>query len=523
MRRGGFGISGVELEAYVGSWQIFIFECREYPFPRFFCTGRDHFTDNIVREALKQRTVSPPGSDSPTSPFGTDNFSPTHPLSTPPSSGTLSPFRLHALAMRRCLRLLPRVLALIKMHVSDGTKQQGEAGSSAGTELFKWDAGLVGDGCFFAGFLAAGGEKDWLGGCCATGEVDGFGACEGGGGGLGMGVGLCLGADMGMGMGMDAEEGVEVCLRALGEMRWAFAKGEEREQTIRMVWEANGRQGGSLHGHGMVNGAGFVDTPNGMGGYRAHGIPHLQLQHPQHHHHTHQHLPHAHSHGQYAHAMTHGARPVVANGIERPMLPPLSLSPIHPQSQPHTPPLVLDLSSSGSVCGSGTNSLPGSAPHTAGTDGSASGWPMYSPPGTGTSIGSAASGRVSASSGANGVEGKPNVFQKSEELELDMTLPVSVVPVSISRDGYYQQLAQHHHSHSPHHHQRGVEMEPFSYSAPVPQESLVVGVGYPPPPSVHPIHQSGSYLDTQSFGDGFYECGDGGPTGHLGHKLDRIY
>lgn len=50
------------------------------------------------------------------------------------------------------------------------------------------------DGCFFAGFLLAG---------------------EGG-----------------------SDEDVQTCLQALREMRWAFSKGEEREKTVRMIWES---------------------------------------------------------------------------------------------------------------------------------------------------------------------------------------------------------------------------------------------------------------------------------------------
>jgi len=37
---------------------------------------------------------------------------------------------------------------------------------------------------------------------------------------------------------MDVEDGVEVCLRALGSMEWVFSKSDERQQTVSMVWEA---------------------------------------------------------------------------------------------------------------------------------------------------------------------------------------------------------------------------------------------------------------------------------------------
>jgi hypothetical protein len=39
-------------------------------------------------------------------------------------------------------------------------------------------------------------------------------------------------------LGMDVEDGVEVCLHALGAMEWVFSKSDERQQTIKMVWEA---------------------------------------------------------------------------------------------------------------------------------------------------------------------------------------------------------------------------------------------------------------------------------------------
>ncbi|KAH9981533.1 hypothetical protein BGW80DRAFT_1270701, partial [Lactifluus volemus] len=55
-----------------------------------------------------------------------------------------------------------------------------------GTPFFEYDASLVRDGCFFAGL----------------------------------------------------DEDVQTCLQALRQMRWAFSKGEEREKTVRMVWES---------------------------------------------------------------------------------------------------------------------------------------------------------------------------------------------------------------------------------------------------------------------------------------------
>lgn len=39
-------------------------------------------------------------------------------------------------------------------------------------------------------------------------------------------------------LGMGLENGVEVCLRALDSMGWVFAKSGEKQQSIRMMWEA---------------------------------------------------------------------------------------------------------------------------------------------------------------------------------------------------------------------------------------------------------------------------------------------
>jgi hypothetical protein len=88
-----------------------------------------------------------------------------------------------------------------------------------GTGLFGWDAGLVRDGCFFAGYLVAGGEREALGG-----EYDSIEREE---------------------RSFDPEEGMDICMKALTGMRWAFSKTEERERTLRMVWESNERRPGS--------------------------------------------------------------------------------------------------------------------------------------------------------------------------------------------------------------------------------------------------------------------------------------
>ncbi|THG93549.1 hypothetical protein EW145_g8349, partial [Phellinidium pouzarii] len=86
---------------------------------------------------------------------------------------------LHTIADNQCQRFARLVIAIVRRQL--------------GTSFFEYDASLVRDGCFYAGLLLAG---------------------ESG-----------------------SEEEVKTCLQALREMRWAFSKGEEREHTLRMVWE----------------------------------------------------------------------------------------------------------------------------------------------------------------------------------------------------------------------------------------------------------------------------------------------
>lgn len=84
------------------------------------------------------------------------------------------------IAEAKCFDALDHVLKLIRRHL--------------GSSFFAYDASLVRDGCFFAGHTLA----------------------------------LMPGRD----------EDVKVCLQALSEMRWAFSKGHERSQTIRLAWKS---------------------------------------------------------------------------------------------------------------------------------------------------------------------------------------------------------------------------------------------------------------------------------------------
>ncbi|EMD38493.1 hypothetical protein CERSUDRAFT_113664 [Gelatoporia subvermispora B] len=151
-------VQAEDMERFIDGWQIFIFECH-----------------NVIREALKQRLVSRPTPDSAFLPDA-------HPMARTRKYETL--VRLHAKASLRCNEVVRHVVAILRRNL--------------GTPFFQYDAKLIRDGCFFAGFLLA---------------------SESG-----------------------TTEEVETCLQALTEMRWAFSKSEEREQTVRMVWESRSAQ-----------------------------------------------------------------------------------------------------------------------------------------------------------------------------------------------------------------------------------------------------------------------------------------
>jgi hypothetical protein len=261
------------------------------------------------------------------------------------------------------MRLLPQVLLIIKTHLNSGT------------QLFRWDTGLVGDGCFFAGFLAAGGERDY-----GSGALDADIFVES--------AFKQENADAGSGQ----DDGVEVCLRALREMRWAFAKAEEREQTIRMVLEE--RRAAARHR--------LVNEYSEHAGLDMNGA---------YHHHD-------------SHAFAHQHPEQFLLAPDRPFLPPLSLTLSPRQTLMGAP---------------GTTS----APHTGGTDSSASGWPTYTPPGTGTSGGSGSTGFSATNS---------PVYSTMPSSAHMLAYHKGVVP----GDMFYQTQTG------------AVEMDPFSFSVPAP-------------------------------------------------------
>ncbi|KAG6817097.1 hypothetical protein H0H87_012865 [Tephrocybe sp. NHM501043] len=282
MRRNGpLEQESASLEQFVSAWQIYIFECH-----------------NIIRESLKQCMARTNDSSAMFS-----GGSPSRPSSHSSSSPYLSPHHLHVIATRKCLDLLPIVLRIIKFHLT-----QDERG------LFRWDAGLVRDGCFFAGFLAANVDGDSI-------DVEDD--------------------DQARGRGrLSTEESVALCLTALAEMRWGFSRSEEREETVRMMWDNRkvGRNTGrySLNSFGR---AGYSEST-----YRK-PMPPIQV-------------PPYTSHGY----------PMASH--DRPLLPPLR-SPRRAESAPST---------AYTTTGQGAN-----------------GWPSYTPPGTATSVATSAGTGVSVS------------------------------------------------------------------------------------------------------------------------------
>ena len=111
---------------------------------------------------------------------------------------------LHAIAEQKCRKGALLVVGIIRRTFGQVYNSNGQ--QNAGCILFQFDASLVRDGIFFAGFLLAS-------------EVD-----------------------------VAREGDLEYCLSALREMRWAFSKSEEREHNLTMVWETRTSQAQQMHG-----------------------------------------------------------------------------------------------------------------------------------------------------------------------------------------------------------------------------------------------------------------------------------
>ncbi|KAF9453286.1 hypothetical protein P691DRAFT_720161 [Macrolepiota fuliginosa MF-IS2] len=177
------------IEQYACGWQIFIFECH-----------------NLIRESLKQYM-----SITPTQQMYSTSHSPPRPSSTSSTSSPyLPPQQLYTMASRKCFARLPHVVDILKRHLSSGTVED--------LALFRWDAGLIRDGCFFAAYLAATIDSDVLD--IATDDSDvkesGIGPIP---------------------IRYTTEESVAICMAAFARMRWVCSNNEERQQTIKMVWD----------------------------------------------------------------------------------------------------------------------------------------------------------------------------------------------------------------------------------------------------------------------------------------------
>lgn len=147
----------------------------------------------------------------PTQQMYSTSHSPPRPSSDPSgSSPYLAPQHLYNTANRKCLSRLPHVIDTLKRHLSSGIVEDAA--------LFRWDTGLIRDGCFFAAYLAATMESDNLNPTMDDPDLkeNSIGAIH---------------------TRYTAEESVAICLATFARMRWVSSKGEERQQTIKMIWD----------------------------------------------------------------------------------------------------------------------------------------------------------------------------------------------------------------------------------------------------------------------------------------------
>jgi len=117
----------------------------------------------------------------------------------------MPPQQLHDGATRRCVSLLPIIIRMLRVRLP---KEYEDSAC-----MLRWDGGLIRDGCFYAGYLAATYDSDFL--SMPSQEA----------------------TQEDSGVHLPVEEAVAVCLEALAAMRWAYSRSDEREETIRSVWE----------------------------------------------------------------------------------------------------------------------------------------------------------------------------------------------------------------------------------------------------------------------------------------------
>ncbi|KAF7974669.1 hypothetical protein HWV62_11566 [Athelia sp. TMB] len=169
-----------------------------------FVTGWQIFIfeiHNVIRESLRQRVAAQASAPAPTS--------------RPPSPFT-SVFDLHSLAQKKCRFMLPTVIKVLKRHLNSPT-----------TSLIHFDARLIRDGCVFAALMLA--QSD-LESEANTQPLHSL---------------------------INLEEGVSICYRVLGEMRWVFSASANARDIVMAAWDARqmrdrGRQAqanGHTNGH----------------------------------------------------------------------------------------------------------------------------------------------------------------------------------------------------------------------------------------------------------------------------------
>ncbi|KAH8829527.1 hypothetical protein DL96DRAFT_1791982 [Flagelloscypha sp. PMI_526] len=182
-----------DIERYIGAWQIFIFECH-----------------NIIRETLKElythssNAASPILQNTSLSPVGSG-------ISTLPLD------QCHQKALRKCFKLLPAVVDIMKAHIAFS-----EDSSLSGSGLFKWDTSLVRDGCFFVGILAANYDETlhskFLTEGSSVKEED---------------------LELSAAPVVNSDEAISISLSALREMRWIMSSSDDRQATILSMYETH--------------------------------------------------------------------------------------------------------------------------------------------------------------------------------------------------------------------------------------------------------------------------------------------
>lgn len=331
---------------------------------------------NVIREALKQRIDS-------------------HGNSTP-TDRALS--RLHAQATRRCRIVLPRVIAILKRHL---------AVTSSG--FFAHDAGLIRDGCFFAALLLAQGDLD------QDADSD-------------------LKGEDGLTWDVDAEDGVDVCLRALGEIGWIFANSHEREKSVRAVWDAR------------------VVRDDERRRERNRQRDYLEDQRAQAYHSGQR------SQDRSPYMINKPSLPTSTRG-QGPTPRSLSLVSAAGQSRPHLPPLSLAFSPVES------------APNTAVTDDGSGSWATYTPP---TTSGSMTSNATTNRSISPPDSGSPHTLSSLKHL------PPIQNSLKTENDSFYNGVA---------------DLDPFSFSVDSTTSPGVVGSHAWSPQYQHQVGPGSGYLD----------------------------